>query len=416
MLHRQLFIISKPYERVCAMASAAQRRIKSISYAKYGYIFILPFFLIYFFFQLWPLVNTFKLSFYGNDAETSKFVGMDNYSKILFDTDYLEEVVNAENPYKLKSDITVKNKDGQMVSYNELPKEEKKEIIKEENIKQGYSKQHRDFVNSLKNTIILWIGNFIPQIILSLSLAVWFTDAKLKIPGKGFFKVIMYMPNIITAASVAVLFMSICSESRFGALNQILHSFGIVEDIESQNSDDFVMFISGKWESRFVVMFIQTWLWFGNTMIMLMSGIMGINPSLFEAASIDGASSGQVFRKITFPLLSPIMVYTLVTSMIGGLQMFDIPFMYHKQAGEVSPHLRTVAVFIYQDFKTKGTSDYLYGFSGAASVVLFFITASLGSITFYLNRDVDAIAKKKQRKKLEKQAKMQSKQFGGLSI
>ncbi len=395
------------------MASAAQRRIKSISYAKYGYIFILPFFVIYFFFQLWPLINTFKLSFYGNDTETSKYVGFDNYNKIVFDTSYNEEIVLADNPFELET--LVEDKNGNLTPFYELPEDEQVAIIDKENKKHGYHVQHRDFVQSLKNTLILWIGNFIPQIILSLSLAVWFTDAKLKIPGKGFFKVVMYMPNIITAASVAVLFLSLCSESKYGAVNQILHSMGIVKDIESTNSDDFVKFVHGVWEPRFVVMFIQTWLWFGNTMIMLMSGIMGINPSLFEAASIDGASSGQVFRKITLPLLSPIMVYTLVTSMIGGLQMFDIPFMYHTGSA-VNKNLRTVAVYIYENFKNKPSEDYLYGYSGAASVILFIITAALGSITFYLNRDVDAIAKKKQRKKLEKQAKMQSKQFGGLSI
>ena len=294
------------------MASAAQKRIKSISYAKYGYIFILPFFLVYFFFQLWPLVNTFVLSFKGNDTTVEEFVGFDNYKTILFDTDVDMDVVKGTSP-KLAN----------------MSADEKKEARKAEQAKVGQKAQHDTFVKSFGNTLILWIGNFIPQIILSLSLAVWFTDAKLKIPGKGFFKVVMYMPNIITAASVAVLFLSLCSESKYGALNQILHSVGIVDDITSTNSNDFVKFISGKWEPRIVVMFIQTWMWFGNTMIMLMSGIMGINPSLFEAASIDGASSGQVFRKITLPLLSPIMVYTLVTSMIGGLQMFDIPYLFH---------------------------------------------------------------------------------------
>jgi len=141
---------------------------------------------------------------------------------------------------------------------------------------------------------------------------------------------------------------------------------------------------------------------------------MGINPSLFEAASIDGANSGQVFRKITLPLLSPIMVYTLVTSMMGGLQMFDIPFLYH-QGGSPNKDVSTVAVFIYGHFHT-GQMYQNYGYSGAASVLLFIVTLCLGFITFYLNRDVDAIAKKKQRKRIAKQAKAQSKQFGGLSI
>ena len=380
------------------MASAAQRRIKSISYAKYGYMFILPFFLVYLIFQLWPLINTFKLSFYGNDTETGKFVGLDNYKIILFNTDYDEDIiVNKRKAEAIK----------------DLPKEEQTAAIKEEQANLGFDEQHETFFQSLKNTIILWVGNFIPQIILSLSLAVWFTDAKLKIPGKGFFKVVMYMPNIISAASVAVLFLSLCQENEFGALRQIMKSMGIIDDVRTTKAS--AMYITGTWPPRFVVMFIQTWLWFGNTMIMLMSGIMGINPSLFEAASIDGASSGQVFRKITLPLLSPIMVYTLVTSMIGGLQMFDIPFMFHN--GQFpNKHLRTVAVYIYEAFKNRPNEDYMYGYSGAASVILFIITVALGSITFYLNRDTDAIAKKKQRKKLAKQAKMQSKQFGGLSI
>lgn len=381
------------------MASAAQRRIKSISYAKYGYIFILPFFLIYFFFQLYPLINTFVLSFHGNDTTVEKYVGFDNYKAILFETDVDMDVVKGRSP-KLEN----------------MTPEEKKEARLEEQNKVGLKAQHDLFTKSFKNTLILWIGNFIPQILLSLSLAVWFTDAKLKIPGKGFFKVVMYMPNIITAASVAVLFLSLCSESKYGALNQILHSMGVVKDIESTSSSDFVKFVSGKWEPRFVVMFIQTWMWFGNTMIMLMSGIMGINPSLFEAASIDGASSGQVFRKITIPLLAPILVYTVVTSMIGGLQMFDMPYLFTtSKDGAHIKNIETIAVYIYGKFHS-GSIEPSYGYSGAASVILFFITGCLGMIIFYLNRDKDEIAKKKQRKKLAKQLKAQNKQFGGLSI
>ena len=139
------------------MASAAQRRIKSISYAKYGYMFILPFFLVYLFFQLWPLINTFKLSFYGNDTETGKFVGLDNYKIILFNTDYDEDIiVNKRKAEAIK----------------DLPKEEQTAAIKEEQANLGFDEQHETFFQSLKNTIILWVGNFIPQIILSLSLAV----------------------------------------------------------------------------------------------------------------------------------------------------------------------------------------------------------------------------------------------------
>jgi multiple sugar transport system permease protein len=355
------------------MASAAQSRIKSISYAKYGYIFIAPFFIVYLFFQLWPLINTFIVGFKGNaDTGIDTFVGFANYKDILFG--------NPDKPFSTAQTV------------------------------------HESFFRCLGNTVILWIGNFIPQIVLSLSLAVWFTEANLKIPGKEFFKIVMYLPNILTAASVAVLFVQLCgqSETNPGAINSLLNKIGIVKTIEGGKVDP-IKFIDGIWPSRGVVMFIQTWMWFGNTMIMLMSGIQGINPSLFEAASIDGATSGQVFRKITLPLLTPIMAYTLVTSMIGGLQMFDIPFLYHNGA-QFSKHLETVAVYIYYNFN-KGTVDQAnYGYAGAASIIIFAITACLGAITFYMTRDKDEIAKKKQRKKIAKQLKQESKQFGGFSI
>lgn len=348
------------------MASAAQRRIKSISYAKYGYLFILPFFLVYFFFQLWPLINTFILSF--QDNKDSHFIGLDNYKTILF---------------------AVGNRTAKNVS--------------------------KTFFMSFKNTVILWVGNFIPQLILSLTLAVWFTEANTKIPGKGFFKVVMYLPNIITAASVAVLFLQLCGEAENlpGAINLILNKMGIVKALPGDKYDT-VKFITGMWQSRGVVMFIQTWMWFGNTMIMLMSGIQGINPSLFEAASIDGATGMQTFWKITLPLLSPILAYTLVTSMIGGLQMFDIPYLYHKDPNKVSNNLKTVAVYIYEYFHDQ--VDPKMGYAGAASVILFFITLILGCIAFYMTRDKDAIAKKKQNKKNAKREKFASKQFGGYGV
>ncbi len=345
------------------MASTAQRRIKSISYAKYGYMFIAPFFLVYCFFQIWPLINTFLLSFQGNGSNAGNFVGFDNYSTILFGVG--------------------------------------------EGMGRRATAMQDLFFTSFKNTIILWVGNFIPQILLSLLLAVWFTDSKLHIPGVGFFKVVMYLPNIITAVSVAALFMRFISNSQVSAINSLL----------LLNGHESYMFESSAAWSRGIVMFIQTWMWFGNTMIMMMSGIMGINPSLFEAAAIDGASSGQVLRKVTLPLLRPMVVYTLITSMIGGLQMFDIPYLYHSAPSKINAELRTVAVFIYEQFRA-GTKvhDPDYGIAGAASMILFIVTAILGLIVFRLNRDDDEHRKKMERKALVKayKAEQKSAKNGGL--
>ncbi|MGN0584111.1 MAG: carbohydrate ABC transporter permease [Ruminococcus sp.] len=335
------------------MASTAQSRIKSISYAKYGYMFIAPFFIVYAFFQIWPLINTFILSLYGNGNNASEFVALENYQGLLFGSD----------------------------------------------TNRAFKALHGQFTDAFLNTIILWVGNFIPQILLSLLLAVWFTDSKLHIPGQGFFKVVMYLPNIITAVSVAALFMRFISNTETSAVNVILTNMG----------HDPVKFENSVVWSRGIVMFIQTWMWFGNTMIMMMSGILGINPSLFEAANIDGASSGQVLRKITLPLLKPMVVYTLITSMIGGLQMFDIPFLYHS-GDRVKDHLRTVAVFIYEQFRVgNNVHNPQYGIAGAASIMLFIVTAILGIFVFRMNRDQDEVRKKKERNALVKEYKKQQK-------
>lgn len=140
------------------MNAAAQKRSKMISYAKYGYMFILPFFIAYAFFMIYPLINTFFLSFRGNGDTANEFVGLQNFQWLLF---------GQEGKYSPGAAI------------------------------------QEEFMRSIGNTLILWAGNFVLQIVLSLLLAVWFSDVRIKLKGTGFFKVVMYLPNIITASSVA---------------------------------------------------------------------------------------------------------------------------------------------------------------------------------------------------------------------
>ena len=353
------------------MATAAQRRIKSVSYAKYGYMFILPFFVVYFIFSFWPLIQTFILAFSENGTRTPALIGFDNFKTIL--------AKPASGDFKAMG-------------------------------------IHKSFWDGMKNTLIIWFGNFLPQIALSLLLAVWFTDLRVKMPGKGFFKIVMYMPNIITAASVAGLFLALFGDSSYSVINTLRGCAMTKEQLLAAGLDSAPepwKIITTCWPSRCLVMFIQVWMWFGNTMIMLMSGIQGINESLFEAAEIDGANSTQTFWRITFPLLKTIMVYTLLTSMIGGLQMFDIPYMLHT-GNVVNDYIKTVAVFIYEMFHSNFAKPS-FGYSAAASVILFVITSILGALVFYVQRDKDAIEKKKKQKQAAKEWKRKQK-GGGFSI
>lgn len=321
------------------MQGGSQGKHKMVSYAKYGYIFILPFFLTYAFFMIYPLINTAILSFQGNGNSLGTVVGFDNYRDLL---------VGGST--------------------------------------RGQRAINSAFWNSLGTTAILWLGNFIVQIVLSLLLAVWFSDVRIKVRGAGFFKVAMYMPNIITAASVASMFLMLFGNTKYGAINSMLLNAGWITDA--------FPFIDKVWSSRIIVMMIQSWMWYGNTMLLLMSGIYGIDPSIYEAASIDGSSGGYTFFHITLPILKPIFIYVVITSLIGGLQMFDIPFLLHT--GDLhKEHLETTAVFIYKYFVGNAVN---HGYSAAASMLMFILTAALGFFIYKFNSDSTAPKKAKHKK------------------
>ena len=188
---------------------------KGINYAKWGYIFILPFFISYFIFSFIPLVDTIRYSFYeyyrsGLKEVGPNFVGLANYVALL------------------KSDL----------------------------------------LRYAGNTFILWMIGFVPQIVIALILAAWFTDARLKIHGEQFFKVVIYLPNLIMASAFAMLFFTMFSNA--GPVNNILMSLGWIKA-----PIDFMGSVAG---TRALVGLMNFLMWFGNTSIMLMAAIMGISP------------------------------------------------------------------------------------------------------------------------------------------
>lgn len=251
------------------------------------------------------------------------------------------------------------------------------------------------FIQSFGNTILLWVCNFIPQILLALLLAAWFTDHRSRVCGQGIFKVLIYMPNIITAATVAILFNALFGYPM-GPVNDLLMSLGI--------TDQPINLLMSKQVSRGVVIFIQTWMWYGSTMIVLISGILGINPEIFEAAEVDGANRVQTFFRITLPNIRTILTYTLITSLIGGLNMFDIPKLF--QNGGPDNSTLTTSLFIYnQAF----SGSYLYNRAAAASMIMFVVIAILSAITFKLMQDKDEVAERKERKRELKRLKQEQK-------
>ena len=311
-----------------------QSKSQVVKYNKWGYIFLIPFILVYLVFQMIPLITTIYNSFFENYLSGIKqigpnFIGLENYKNIITN--------------------------GDLIKYTQ-------------------------------NTLIMWVLGFIPQIFFSLLLGAWFSDQRLRIRCAGFFKTVIYLPNLIMAAAFAMLFFTLFADS--GPINTMLLNAGMISQPYK--------FLEHAAGSRGLVAFMNFLMWFGNTTILLMAGMMGIDGSLFEAAQVDGATSTQVFFKITLPLLRPILLYVMITSLIGGLQMFDVPQVLTN--GEGSPVRQSMTLIMYLN---KHLYSKNFGMAGALSVFLFIITGILSLIVFRFSvqDNVDEVKPKKRKNK-----------------
>lgn len=222
--------------------------------------------------------------------------------------------------------------------------------------------QDKFFLQSLKNTWFIWLSNFIPQVGIAMLLAVWFNSNRLRIKYQGIFRTIFYLPNILMPATIAVLFFNLFS--LYGPVNQYVVRMGLLADAYN--------FFTSNIATQTIVIFIQWWMWFGSTLIIIMAGMTSISPSYYEAAIMDGASAWQMFTRITLPLLKPVLVYILVTGVVGGMQMFDIPYMLTDGRGSPNGSIMTMNILMYMKFSSnKGH----IGMAAAVGVIIFVITS-----------------------------------------
>jgi len=292
----------------------------------YGYLFIAPFVIAFLIFGLYPIYNTIALSF--TDAtlmsKTGNFIGLMNFERLFAD------------------DI---------------------------------------FMNAVKNTWLLWILNFIPQVGIAMLLSVWFTNARLNIKAVGVWRALFFLPNLLMPAAVAALFFSLFS--FYGPVNQFLVRSGFLPEA--------MQFLQDVTVTRSLVIFIQWWMWFGQTIIILIAGMTSIPLPLYEAAMVDGATSTQMFNRITLPLLKPILIYVFVTSLVGGMQMFDIPFLLTDGRGSPSGSIMTNNILMYLKFSS---SKGHIGAASSVGVLVFFMTSICALAIFYFLREKDSTTSK----------------------
>ena len=278
--------------------------------SRYGYLFILPFFIAFIFLELYPVCFAFFLSVQKWDGLAGEsFLGMKNFTRLLTD---------------------------------------------------------KIFFLSIWNTLRIWLVSYIPQILTALLLSSVFTLWNIK--GMKFFRAVFYLPNLITAASVGLLFNLLFNGNK-SVVNNILQAMKI-------QGAPFEFFNDPIFTSN-LTSYIQWWMWFGYTTILVMAGITTIDKSLFEAAEIDGASKWQVYQKITLPLIKPTIIYITITSIIGGMQLFDVPATMSDGTGEPDKAILTTAMYLYN----QGFKNHNYGYSAAISVGLFVIIGFMSFIS-----------------------------------
>lgn len=290
-----------------------KRKKRGLSKDYVGFYFVLPFFIVYLFWGLYPVIKTFMLAFFKYDAgiNTGEFVGFKYIQRAIFD----------------------------------------------ENVWTG-------IITALK----LWGYQFFFELLSALFIAAIFTYQKIK--GAHAFKSIFYLPNLVSTAAIATLF-SLFMGFPEGVFNQIALKLNWISEP--------VMFQRNQFILQLVVVFIGWWMWYGRTSIVAGAGMTSISDDIYEAAKIDGATFRQIFRKITIPLIRPVLTFMMVTSLIGGIQSFDLPFMIAKTSdGGPNGILQTISMYIYKHGFEVGN----VGYAAAISIILF-IVLSILSLTFY---------------------------------
>lgn len=184
------------------------------------------------------------------------------------------------------------------------------------------------------------------------------------------FRVIYFLPSVTMAAAVGMVWRSLLN-SQYGIVNQVLEAVGIP---------------GPKWltDPRFMmlgVIIVGVWSSAGYNMIILLAGLKNINKGYYEAAMIDGANSRQQFTNITVPLLSPVLFFVSITSLMGGFKVFDIIYTLAGSGATADKFMQYYRTMVYGIYE-KGFLYHKLGLASAEAVILLVIILVMTMIQF----------------------------------
>ncbi|GAA1561635.1 sugar ABC transporter permease [Kribbella lupini] len=245
------------------------------------------------------------------------------------------------------------------------------------------------FWKSITNTLIIWVLSTVPMLLLALLIANSLHNAT---RFRSFYRIAYFIPNITSVVAVTMVFGSVFS-NNFGLLNAFLTSIGL----------DKIEWLSQPWGIKIAIATIVAWRWTGYNAIIFLAGLQAISSDIYEAAKVDGASSRQQFWQITVPLLRPVILFTAVTSTIGGLQIFTESQVLFGASGSIGgPGDGGLTIVSYLYDNAFGSNQFGYG--AAIGWALFILIVLFSIINWRLiggsddERITKRVARRAQRK------------------
>lgn len=227
------------------------------------------------------------------------------------------------------------------------------------------------FWNATLNTIGIWLFSTIPQLLVALGLSHLLNNARLRFAT--FFRMSMLIPYITSVAATTIVFAQLFDRD-YGLLNAFLGVFGM-------GHIDFLNSRIGSW---IVIATMVSWRWFGYTTLLYLASLQAIPKDMYEAAEVDGAGGWKQFIHLTIPSLRPVIVFTIITSTIGGLQIFTEPLLVNRSTPLTCGAVRqcqTLSLFLYE----QGFGNFAFGYGAAIGVALFLIIVIIALVNFLVS-------------------------------
>jgi cellobiose transport system permease protein len=228
------------------------------------------------------------------------------------------------------------------------------------------------FWNALGNTASIWVLSTVPQLVMAILLA-HLLNRRLR--GSTVWQTGMLLPNVTSVVAVAVIFGQLFGRD-YGLVNWVLGLFGAGQ----------IDWAAGTATSHIAISVMIIWRWTGYNALIYLAAMQAIPDSLYEAATLDGASSMQQLRKITIPMIRPTIIFTVIVSTIGGLQIIAEPLLFsgNTPTGGSDRQFQTLALYLYEI----GFQRFDFGYASAAAWVMFALIVLAAAANYLLTRRI----------------------------